>query len=80
MIRIDIKLLPEEGGKDADLVAAANAEATKGGEHLRKLIGDRKCRKHPSNINKIRVYAVKGGRPKMEVMNIVCIDFYKRIK
>ncbi|MBX3164665.1 MAG: hypothetical protein KF900_09290 [Bacteroidetes bacterium] len=81
MIRIDIKLLPEdESGKDTALISAANAEAETGGKHLERLIGTRKCRKHPSNINKIRVIAVKGGSPKMEVLNMCCVDFYKRLK
>ena len=81
MVRIDIKLLPlEEGAPDAALIAAANNEAETGGKHMEKLIGMRRCRKHPSNINKIRVHAVKGSKPRLEVLNICCLDFYKRLK
>lgn len=78
MVRVEIKLLPEDGGDAA--VAKANQEAQHGGEHLRYLIGNRKCRKHPSNNNKIRVHAVAGGNPKLEVVSICCTDFYKRLK
>lgn len=80
MVRIDIKLLSEEGAKNPAAVAAANADAEQGGKHLERLIGKRKCRKHPSQINRIRVYAVEGGNPKMEVLSMCCMDFYKHLK
>jgi len=79
MIRVEVQLLPEEG-KDSQAIATANAVAKHGADHLRNLIGTRRCRKHPSNNNKIRVLAVKGGDPKMEIVSMCCTDFYKRLK
>lgn len=78
MIRVEVKLLPEDGN-DAQ-AANANAIAKHSSDHLRYLIGNRKCRKHPSNNNKIRVFAVKNSDPKMEIVSICCTDFYKRLK
>lgn len=81
MIRLELKLLPlEENAPDAKQIQAANEEAKIACEHLKKLIGKRKCRKHPSSPNKIRITAVKGAGPKADLLAYCCIDFAKRIK
>lgn len=79
MIRIECKLLPEGEGGNEQVIAESNADAKRSSDHLRYLIGNKKCRKHPSNNNKIRVLAVMGGNPKMEIVNLCCTDFYKRL-
>ena len=80
MIRVDVVLLPVEG-KNAAAAETANAVAKHSSDHLRYLIGNRKCRKHPSNNNRIRLYATLDEKnPKMEIMSICCTDFYKRLK
>jgi hypothetical protein len=82
MIRIELKLLQDEGSNPADskVISDANEVARHACNHLRKLIGKRKCRKHPSSPNKLRIYAVKGGDPKAELVAYCCPDFVKRIK
>jgi hypothetical protein len=81
MIRFELKLLPEEeNGADSKIVTASNAEAKHAYEHLKKLIGKRKCRKHPSSPNKLRIYAVKGGNPRAELLAYCCPAFLKRLK
>ncbi len=79
MVRVEIQLLPEEGN-DRQEIQKANAEAHHGGEHLRVLVGNRKCSRHPSANNKLRVIAVKGGDPKLEVISMCCIRYYKQLK
>jgi hypothetical protein len=82
MIRFDLKLLDEEGSNAADskLIASSNAVAKHACEHLKKLIGKRKCRKHPSSPNKLRIFAVLGGEPRAELVSYCCPAFVKRIK
>jgi hypothetical protein len=82
MIRFDLRLLPVEGSNPAEsqTIAASNAKAEHSCRHLKKLIGKKKCRKHPSSPNKIRVYAVKGGDPKAEVVFYCCPEFLKLLK
>lgn len=81
MIRLELKLLPEdENGSNAAVINAANSEARHACEHLRKLIGKRKCRKHPSSPNKIRISAVLGQGPSAELLAYCCPDFVKQIR
>ena len=82
MIRFDLRLLPVEGSNPADarIIAASNAAAEHSCRHLKKLIGKRKCRKHPSSPNKIRVFAVKGADPKAELVYYCCPEFLKLLK
>jgi hypothetical protein len=81
MIRFELKLLSEEeNGGPAEVINTSNAVAKHACQHLKKLIGKRRCRKHPSSANKLRVYAVKGGDPKAEVVAYCCPDFLKRLK
>jgi hypothetical protein len=82
MIRFELKLLQDEGSNPADskAISSSNAVAQHAYNHLKKLIGKRKCRKHPSSPNKLRVYAVLGGDPKAELVSYCCPDFVKRIK
>lgn len=82
MIRFDLKLLPEEGknAEESKLISSSNAVAKHACEHLKKLIGKRKCRKHPSSPNKLRIFAVLGGDPRAELVAYCCPDFVKRIK
>ena len=81
MIRFELKLLPEdEDSSDTKVIASSNAVAKHAYEHLKKLIGKRRCRKHPSSPNKLRIYAVKGGDPKAELVSYCCPDFVKRLR
>ena len=82
MIRFDLKLLSEEGknAEESKLVSSSNAMAKHACEHLKKLIGKRKCRKHPSSPNKLRIFAVLGKDPRAELVAYCCPDFVKRIK
>jgi hypothetical protein len=81
MIRFELKLLPvDENGSASQAVIAANAEAKHAYEHLKKLIGKRKCRKHPSSPNKLRIFAVEGAGPRADLVAYCCPDFVKRIK
>lgn len=77
MVRLEVKLLP---GEESDAkISAANALADKSMNHLKKLIGNRKCHKHPSYVNKIKVIATKEGDPKVEIVDYCCPDFHKAI-
>jgi hypothetical protein len=78
MVRFQVKLLPENAADPA--VAIANDLADKSMHHMEKIIGNRKCHKHPSYVNKIKVVAVKNQDPKVEVVDYCCPDFYKAIK
>jgi hypothetical protein len=82
MIRFDLRLLPAEGSNpaDAEAIAAANAIAEHSCKHLKKLIGKRRCRKHPSSPNKLRIFAVKGEGPRVELVAYCCPDFVKKLK
>lgn len=82
MIRFDLKLLQDDGNNPADskLISSSNEVAKHACDHLKKLIGKRKCRKHPSSPNKLRIYAVLGGDPTAELVAYCCPDFVKRIK
>jgi len=83
MVRFDIKLLSDneaQNDADAKLIAAANKAAKFGMAHLKKILRHRKCHKHPSAPNKIRVFAIKGGDPKAEMFSYCCPAFLKLIK
>lgn len=82
MIRFDLKLLEDDGSNPANskVIEASNQEAKHACNHLKKLIGKRKCRKHPSSPNKLRIYAVLGGNPKAELVAYCCPAFVKRLK
>jgi hypothetical protein len=80
MLRLELRLLPQgENEKENKIIASSNALAERGFAHLKKLIGKKRCRKHPSSPNKIRVYAVKGGDPKAEVVVYCCPHFLKAL-
>ncbi len=82
MIRFDLKLLEDDGSNpgNSKLIEASNQVAKHACAHLRKLIGNRKCRKHPSSPNKLRIFAVLGGDPKAELVSYCCPAFVKRLK
>lgn len=83
MIRYDLKLLPVEDAKneaEAKLINEANELAKRSCNHLKKLLTGKRCRKHPSSANKIRVTAIKGGDPKGELMLHCCPEFLKIFK
>jgi hypothetical protein len=82
MIRFELRLLPEEGANPSELkaISSANAVAEHSFQHLKKLIGKKKCRRHPSSPNKIRVFAVKNGDPKAELVSYCCPLFVKMLK
>ena len=83
MLRFDIRLLPEdEATNEADLklIHAANEEAKTGAAHLKKLVGKKRCHKHPSAPNKIRVFAVKGAGPQAQLVSYCCAGFVKMIR
>jgi hypothetical protein len=83
MLRFDLKLLPlDEGASEAEakIIADSNAAAKHSCRHLKKLLGNKRCRKHPSSPNKIRITAVKGGDPKAELMMYCCPEFIKVLK
>jgi hypothetical protein len=77
MIRFNLQLLPEDPS-DTD-VAKANAAAELGCTHMDYLIGNLKCKKHPSFKNVITVTAIKGQDPKAEIVRVCCQKFYERI-
>jgi hypothetical protein len=77
MIRFNLQLLPENPGDK--VVAQSNAAAEKGYTHIINLIGDKKCKKHPSFRNVINIISVKGKDPKAEIVRICCQQFYERI-
>ena len=83
MIRLELKLLPEDGANPAELkaITAANELAEHTFRHLKKLIGNRRCRKHPSSPNKLRMFAEKNSKyPRVEVVSYCCPDFVKSLK
>lgn len=80
MIRLELKLLPVDENSSNSEITEANNEARHACEHLKKLIGKRKCRKHPSSPNKIRISAVQGAGPSAELLAYCCPDFVKRIR
>jgi hypothetical protein len=82
MIRFELKLLPVEGSNAAELelIKVANASAEHSCKHLKKLIGKRKCRKHPSSPNRLRINAVKGADPTVDLVAYCCPDFVKTLK
>ncbi len=82
MIRFELKLLPADGatGAESTAISSANAIAEHSYHHLKKLIGKRRCRKHPSSANKLRVFAVKGSDPKVELVSYCCPDFVKKLR
>ncbi len=83
MVRFDIKLISEneaQNDTEAKLIADANIAAKAGMAHLKKILRHRKCHKHPSAPNKIRVFAVKGGEPRAEMFSYCCPAFLKLIK
>lgn len=77
MVRLELKLLA--GDESDQKISAANALADKSLNHLKKLIGNRRCHKHPSYVNKIKVIAVKDANPKVEIVDYCCPDFHKAI-
>jgi hypothetical protein len=83
MIRFELKLLPTEGAKGADAKAIedANQLAEHSYKHLKKLIGNKRCHRHPSSPNKLRVFAEKGSKyPRVEVVSYCCENFVKSLK
>ena len=82
MIRFDLKLLEDDGNNAADskAISSSNEVAQFTCNHLKKLIGKKKCRKHPSSPNKIRMYAVLGGDPKAQLVSYCCPAFVKMLK
>ena len=83
MIRFELKLLPTEGANPAEAkeITDANELAELSYKHLKKLIGHRRCRKHPSSPNKLRVFAEKGSKyPRVEVVSYCCPNFVKSLK
>lgn len=82
MIRFDLKLLEDDGSNPADskAISHSNDVAQHACNHLKKLIGKKKCRKHPSSPNKIRLYAILGKDPKAELVSYCCPAFVKLLK
>lgn len=83
MIRFDLKLLPVEGASPAEVaeIESANELATLSYRHLKRLIGRKRCRKHPSSPNKLRVFAEVGSKyPRVEVVNYCCPKFIKSLR
>ncbi|MCC6372488.1 MAG: hypothetical protein IT236_15905 [Bacteroidia bacterium] len=83
MLRFDLKLIPLEEAKneaDAKIITESNTKAEAACAHIKKLVGHKKCRKHPSSINKIRITAHKGADPKAEFVVYCCPEFVKTIK
>lgn len=83
MLRFELRLLPATDGaseKEAKIIEDSNSMAEHSFNHLKKLLGQKRCRKHPSSPNKIRVTAVKGGDPKAELVMYCCSEFVKLIK
>lgn len=83
MIRFELRLLPDEGknATESQAISSANALAELSYQHLKKLIGNRKCRRHPSSPNKLRVFAEKGAKyPRVEVVSYCCPAFVASLK
>jgi hypothetical protein len=62
-----------------NLRVSTNENTEKSYNHLRSLIGNQRCKKHPSFKNVINVVAVEGKDPRIEVVNICCQDFYNSL-
>ncbi|MES2680340.1 MAG: hypothetical protein V4635_10665 [Bacteroidota bacterium] len=77
MIRFNLQLLPENPSDKT--VSQSNAAAEQGCTHIVNLIGDMKCKKHPSFKNVINIISVKGKDPKAEIVRICCQQFYDRL-
>lgn len=78
MVRFELKLLPEN---DSDAsIALANSLADKSMNHIKGIIGNKRCHKHPSYVNKIKIVAVKDQDPKIQVVDYCCKDFHKILK
>jgi hypothetical protein len=83
MIRFQLKLLRvPEGASSEELkvIDASNEIATKSFNHLKKILGKRKCRKHPSSPNKMRISAVMGKGPEVEMLAYCCKKFVATLK
>jgi hypothetical protein len=83
MIRFQLKLIPvtdDLGADELKVINESNNVATKAFEHLKKILGKRKCRKHPSSPNKIRVIATKGAGPEVMMMAYCCKKFVATLK
>lgn len=82
MIRFDLKLLEDDGNNpsDSQAISNSNAVAIHACNHLKKLIGRKKCHKHPSSPNKIRMYAILGADPKAELVSYCCPQFVKMLR
>lgn len=78
MVRFDLKLLPENA-EDAS-ISLANSLADKTMKHLKGIVGNKKCHKHPSYVNRIKINAVKDQDPKVQVVDYCCGEFYKILK
>ncbi len=78
MIRFNLQLLPDAAPGNSQ-VATSNEASEKSCNHLKALIGDMKCRKHPSFKNVINVVSVAGKDPRIEIVSICCQDFYNRL-
>lgn len=82
MIRFDLRLLEDDGknAEESKVISSSNEVALHACNHLKKLIGRKKCRKHPSSPNKIRLYATLGGDPRAEIVSYCCPDFVKTLR
>lgn len=78
MIRFNLQLLPDTAPGNLK-VTNSNAASEKSCEHLKALLGNMKCRKHPSFKNVINVVAQEGKDPRIEIVSICCQDFYSRL-
>lgn len=78
MIRFNLQLLPDAAPGNSQ-VSNSNEATEKSCSHLKALIGDMKCRKHPSFKNVINVVSVAGKEPRIEIVSICCQDFYSRL-
>ncbi len=77
MVRLEVKLITEN--ETDPTVVSANALADKVFTHLKKLIGNRKCHKHPSYVNKLKIHAIKNADPKIEIVDYCCPEFNKAL-
>jgi hypothetical protein len=83
MIRFELKLLPLKEGisaEEARIITDSNIVAEHSYHHLKKLISNRKCRKHPSTPNKLCVFAKRGGEPEIEMIDYCCRNFVDTLK
>ncbi len=83
MLRFELKLIPIEDAvneADAKVITESNAAAEHSCRHLKKILGKKRCRKHPSSPNKLKIFAVKGGDPTAQLSSWCCPTFLKTIK